>query len=207
FSKSASYKPTLRTNTTRYDQSGKPMVGVENSFDTKIFDGNRWGLQWKPEADSAPGNFPQYYKHEGDQRKVVKASDVPKETNLGSAEFNLAPAGAPYTSPTKGAWATPGPKRGPFKVKLTDGSIVTYSWYRFVDQPSFQQYKWSTAKKQKLQALVEKIHRSWKHTRDYMAPPSSGTLVSLDPALLVTPPKGMEVGFVPIVTGQMAVPK
>ena len=35
-----------------------------------------------------------------------------------------------------------------------------------------------------------------------MAPPSSGTLASLDPALLVNPPKGLEVGYVPIVTRQ-----
>jgi hypothetical protein len=33
-----------------------------------------------------------------------------------------------------------------------------------------------------------------------MAPPSSGTLARLDPALLVAPPKGLEVGYVPIVT-------
>ena len=38
--------------------------------------------------------------------------------------------------------------------------------------------------------------------RDYMAPPTRRELVSLDPALLVTPPKGMEAGYVPIVTRQ-----
>jgi hypothetical protein len=30
----------------------------------------------------------------------------------------------------------------------------------------------------------------------------SGKLAYLDPALIVTPPKGMEIGFVPIVTKQ-----
>lgn len=40
--------------------------------------------------------------------------------------------------------------------------------------------------------------------RDYMAPPTRGTLVALDPALLVTPPKGLEAGYVPIVTHQAA---
>jgi hypothetical protein len=39
-----------------------------------------------------------------------------------------------------------------------------------------------------------------------MAPPTRGKLVSLDPALLVTPPTGMEVGYVPIVTGQEKAP-
>jgi hypothetical protein len=89
-------------------------------------------------------------------------------------------------------------------VKLVDGSLVTYYWYRFVDQPSFQQYRWSEEKKAKLQALVEKLHANWPIDRDYMVPPSRGALVALDPALLVTPPKGLEVGYVPIVRRQSA---
>jgi hypothetical protein len=85
-----------------------------------------------------------------------------------------------------------------------DGSVVTYSWYRFVDQPSFQQYHWSAEKKAKLQAFVEKIHATWPADREYMAPPTRGKLVSLDPGLLVTPPPGLEMGYVPIVTRQAA---
>jgi hypothetical protein len=69
--------------------------------------------------------------------------------------------GAPYTSPAGRAWGKPGPVRGPFQVRLADGSLVTYSWYRFVDQPSFQQYAWNEVKKAKLQAFVEKIHAAW----------------------------------------------
>jgi len=121
-----------------------------------------------------------------------------------SQEFKLAGRGEPYSSPSSGAWARPGPKLGPFTVKLADGSLATYSWYRFVDQPSFQQYDWSQEKKAKLQALVEKLHAAWPIDRDYMAPPSHGALVTLDPALLVTPPKGLEAGYVPIVTRQSA---
>ena len=128
--------------------------------------------------------------------------DVPPETKLLAREFTLAKPGAPYTSPATGAWAQPGPKLGPFTAKLTDGSVATYSWYRFVDQPSFQQYNWSAEKKAKLQALVEKLHANWPTDRDYMEPPTRGKLVALDPALLVTPPPGLEVGYVPIVTHQ-----
>ena len=51
---------------------------------------------------------------------------------------------------------------------------------------------------------MEKIHATWPVGRDYMAPPSRGALVTLDPALLVTPPKGLETGYVPIVTRQAA---
>jgi hypothetical protein len=35
-----------------------------------------------------------------------------------------------------------------------------------------------------------------------MDSPSTGTLVSLDPELIVQPPAGFEVGYVPIVIGQ-----
>ncbi|MCH7559670.1 MAG: hypothetical protein IIB56_19775, partial [Planctomycetes bacterium] len=133
---------------------------------------------------------------------AVAAATVPKGTQLLTQEFRLAGRGDPYISPATGAWTNPGPKRGPYTVDLVDGSTVTYSWYRFVDQPSFQQYKWSDDKKAKLQSFVEKIHANWPIDRDYMAPPSSGELATLDPALLVTPPKGLEVGYVPIVTRQ-----
>ena len=204
FDLSHAFKPKLGTNTTRYDQDGKAIVGVEDTFDTKIFDGNVWGLRWKPNGASAKGDFPQYYKHVGNQRIAISASEVPSETRLASAEFKLAKPGPDYTSPKAGAWTSPGPKAGPYNVSLTDGSVVTYYWYRFVDQPSYQQYKWSEAKKRQLQAFVERVHANWTSNRNYMAPPTTGKLVSLDPALLVTPPKGLERGYVPIVTRQVA---
>ena len=36
----------------------------------------------------------------------------------------------------------------------------------------------------RLQAFVEQIHAHWTIDKDYMAPPSQGALVALDPALL-----------------------
>jgi hypothetical protein len=196
------WKPKLNTNTTHYSQADKKITGVEKSFDTRIFEGNVWGLQWTGDDGFVKGVFPQYYKHVGGKSMAVPDATVPAETKLLTQEFKLAPMGAPYTSPNSGAWAKPGPKRGPFTVRLADGSVVTYSWYRFVDQPSFQQYQWSAEKKAKLQALVEKLHANWPSNRDYVTPPTRGDLVSLDPALLVTPPQGLEFGYVPIVTGQ-----
>ncbi|MBP7936460.1 MAG: hypothetical protein KA354_17615 [Phycisphaerae bacterium] len=204
FDEKGAWKSTLTTQTTRYDQAGKKITGVERVFDTKVFEGNVWGLEWFESKISPKGVFPQYFKHAGEGRVAVAAADVPAETQLHTQQFKLAGPGAPYTSPKSGAWTQPGPKAGPFTVKLADGSVVTYSWYRFIDQPSFQQYGWSAQKKAKLQAFVEKIHANWLIDRDYMAPPSRGTLVALDPALLVTPPKGLGAGYVPIVTRQTA---
>lgn len=204
FDNKGAFKPKLSTRTTRYTQAGKKLVGVERAFDTRIFEGNVWGLQWFGDEISPKGVFPQYYKQVGSERVAVALVDVPAETKLPKQEFKLASMGVPYTSPAVGAWATPGPKRGPFTVTLVDGSVVTYRWYRFVDQPSFQQYGWSEEKRAKLQALVEKLHATWPTDRDYMAPPTRGKLVALDPALIVVPPAGLEVGYVPIVTHQAA---
>ena len=198
------WKPKLNTRTTRYDQGGKRIVGVERVFDTRIFEGNVWGLEWFANGISSKGIFPQYYKHAGEERIPVAVADVPAETGLLTQDFKLARPGKPYTSPATGAWSRPGPKCGPFTARLADGSLVTYSWYRFVDQPSFQQYQWSDQKKAKLQSFVEKLHASWPINRDYMPPPTRGTLVAVDPGLLVTPPEGLEAGYVPIVTCQSA---
>ncbi|MCD6338453.1 MAG: hypothetical protein J7M29_03610, partial [Verrucomicrobia bacterium] len=85
---------------------------------------------------------------------------------------------------------------------LGDGSVVTYYWYRFADQPALLNADLTREERERLQARVEKIHRLWKKDRDYLPPPTSGKLASIDPALIVTPPPGLEVGYVPIATRQ-----
>jgi len=177
FDARGAWKPKLTTRTTRYDQAGKRITGVEQVFDTRIFEGNVWGLQWFTNDVSPKGVFPEYYKHVGDQRIVVPAASVPSETKLQSHGFEQAGAGEPYTSPAVGAWTQPGPASGPFTARLADGSVVTYAWYRFIDQPSFQQYHWTSEKKANLQAFVEKLHSNWPIDRDYMPPPGRGELV------------------------------
>lgn len=207
FDERGAWRPKLTTEQTAYRQAEMPLVGVNRAFETQVFEKNVWGLKWLDTALCPRGQFPQYFKQVANERIAIPESEVPAETGLRTAEFQMADAGEPYTSPSAGAWTVPGPKSGPFTVQLLDGSEVTYSWYRFVDQPSFQQYRWSPEKRAKLQAIVEKLHASWPFDRDYMAPPTTGSLVELDPALIVTPPRGLEVGFVPIVTKQTAAPK
>ena len=202
FDERGAWRATLTTRTPGFDQAGKRMTGIDQVFDTTVFGEYAWGLRWSDSDVSPRGTFPQYYRHDGDRRVAVAATEVPEETGLHTREFRLAGRGAPFTSPGTGAWSDPGPAQGPHTRILGDGSKVTYSWYRFVDQPSFQQYAWDEAKREKLQALVERLHATWPIDRDYMAPPSRGELVALDPALFVTPPPGLDVGYVPIVTRQ-----
>ncbi|MCK7531980.1 MAG: hypothetical protein MZV63_13635 [Marinilabiliales bacterium] len=81
FDEKGAWKPKLTTRTTRFDQGGKKITGVEQVFDTRIFEGNVWGLEWFDRRPSAPrAMFPQYFKHVGDERVAVPAADVPAET-------------------------------------------------------------------------------------------------------------------------------
>ena len=213
FRAEGAYVAKLSTRSTRYDQSGKPIEGVNEVFDTRVFDDNTWGLVWNESEVAGPGRFPEYFRVEEERCVAVAAKDVPRSTSLHERAFERASPGEPFTSPGEeaagGAWSDPGPASGALQVELGDGSLVTYRWYRFVDQPSFQQYmrppySWSEEKREALQSFVEELHRRWPIDRDYMAPPTSGELVRFDPALFVVPPKTMEVGYVPIVTRQEA---
>ena len=112
----------------------------------------------------------------------------------------------PYVTPDKPAscWKRPGPAAGPFQAHPGDGSVVTYYWYRFADQPALLNADLTVNDREDLQARVVKLHRNWTKDREYLAPPMLGKLAEIDPALIVTPPSGLEAGYVPIVTRQAA---
>ncbi len=137
---------------------------------------------------------------------AVAPKDVPAETGLQNVSFRNTDPRTPvaYVTPDdKGScWKTPGPAAGPFKAKLGDGSTVTYYWYRFADQPALLNADLTKEEREEMQRRVEMLHRNWTKDRKYLPPPMIGKLADIDPALIVTPPKGMEVGYVPIVTRQ-----
>ena len=91
---------------------------------------------------------------------------------------------------------------GPFTAYPGDGSEVTYYWYRFADQPSMLNADLTDGEREEMQLKVEKIHREWTKDKEYLAPPTVGALAEIDSALIVMPPEGLEVGYVPIVTRQ-----
>jgi hypothetical protein len=178
-------------------------------------DANTFGYRWKTEPKGERlATLPEYYRlgkdksGQKDQWIPVTADEVPVETGLQKVDFDRPhkEGSKPYVTPEEAGscWKKPGPVAGPFRAQLGDGSVVTYSWYRFADQPALLNAGLSDAERDALQSRVEKIHRSWTRERDYLPPPTVGKLAELDPALLVSPPAGMEAGYVPIVTRQEA---
>ncbi len=228
FREAHSWKPSISPRKISLDQGaqlnagGTRLGGLESVVESIVNESNAFGLQWQENPYGSKGLFPQYFKQVGEERIPVPVEDVPAE--LKASTFALAGTekeyvnwrdgneivsgnfiidkSLPYSTPESGAWTRPGPASQAFSIELKDGSTVTYKWYRFIDQPSFQQFDWSREEKEALQQLVEKIHRSWTIDKTYMAPPTTGELVVIDPALILTPPRGMEVGYVPIVVRQ-----
>ena len=186
-----------------------------NSFATPIaLDDTSYGYKWAKDTVANDGSLitvPEYYRLEKDKKDkekwvVVSAKDVPAETGLAKVEFptRRGPDRRPYLTPDEpdSRWKKPGPAAGPFEAKLGDGSVATYYWYRFADQPALLNADLTVAERETLQKRVEMLHKSWTKDREYLPPPTVGKLADLDPAVLVTPPKGLEVGYVPIVTRQ-----
>jgi hypothetical protein len=178
--------------------------------------GYRWNEQLVTRKDSQEGalvTLPEYYRlvtdgHNKSQWIPVLPKDVPAETGLAAVSFPrpVEDRPEPYVTPDDPAscWKQPGPVAGPFQTHLGDHSVVTYYWYRFADQPALLNADLTKEERESLQTRVEKIHRNWTKDRDYLAPPALGELAEIDPALIVTPPKGLEAGYVPIATRQAA---
>jgi hypothetical protein len=178
--------------------------------------GFRWNYQLVMRKDSKDGplvTLPEYFHLVNDNNKkavwvVVRPEDVPVETGLAKVSFSrpIEDPSEPYVTPddAESCWKKPGPVAGPFQAHPGDGSVVTYYWYRFADQPALLNADLTDQERESLQARVEKLHRNWTKDRDYLAPPTIGKLADIDPALIVTPPPGLEAGYVPIATRQAA---
>lgn len=186
------------------------------SFATPVaIDEFTYGYRWDETAVSPKGKLttlPEFYTlgigaDNKPRWRAIRGVDAPAETGLHKVSFRRpreAPAPEAYVTPegATSVWKAPGPVAGPFTRTLGDGSVVTYSWYRFADQPAMLNADLTPAEREDLQKKVEMIHRHWTKDREYLPPNTVGVLADVDPALLVTPPKGMEAGYVPIVTRQ-----
>lgn len=196
---------------------GKKATLAWNSFATPTaLDGTTYGYKWAKDLVTKGGGtitLPEYYKltagkNDKEHWIVVSERGVPVETGLAKVAFprRRGPDRRPYVTPGEadGCWKKPGPAAGPFEAKLSDGSVVTYCWYRFADQPALLNADMTAPEREVLQKRVELLHKKWTKDLEYLPPPTVGELADLDPGVLVTPPTGMEVGYVPIVTRQAA---
>lgn len=207
FAQGASFAPSVEGNDYNARIAGTP-VTFDSSFSAGAMataDGRTaLGLRWFPPLEA--GVFPEYYVESGGTWRPIGASQVPPETQLAQQRFDALPTGAQARLDTAAGspWAATGWTAGPFRVRLGDGSTVEYVWYRFADQPAIARLGLPAATLQRLQALVEAMHETYGVNGASFAPPAAGALATLDPGVIVTPPAGLEKGFVPIAIRQFA---
>lgn len=198
------------------DRSKAPEVDWASYATAVALSESTYGIRWNRDLLSRSSTLrsletlPEYYRLttnlNGQERwVVVTPAEVPAETGLREAKFPAPKRTAePYVTPDEpdSSWKKPGPTAGPFNRTLGDGSEITFYWYRFADQPAMQNADLTTPEREAIQKRVEQIHRNWTQNRNYLPSNSVGSLASIDPALIAKPPKGLEVGYVPIVTRQ-----
>jgi len=136
----------------------------------------------------------------------VDESSVPSQ--LQTAKFPANSVHGPYDGITSqasgGCETTPGPANSTlFCVNTLTPAWVAFRWYKYINQPAFQHLSLSTQQKQYLQNRIENFHRAYPPgtKAQWIKPgvaPSYG-ISAIDPALIVTPPQGLEIGYVPIV--------
>jgi hypothetical protein len=98
------------------------------------------------------------------------------------------------------------------QVTLEDGAIVEYRWYRWRDQPAMRSMArefpevYTESYLSELQSRVEKMHTAGWFTpgtsQSFLRRPRDTSLTEVERVLVMTPPAGKEVGWVPISLGQ-----
>ena len=172
--------------------------------------------------DSNLVQMPEYYrlKKGAKAARAIPESDVPKQSKLTGIKFPedskkdfrfsgfisdpietpLHP-GYKFKNEITNTWTKPGPTAGPFVTKLSDGSQVVYYWYKFNEQPAILNSDMDQAERELVQKRVELMHKHWSIKDKYFPDPAQ-PLASVDQGVIVTPPKGLEVGYVPICAHQ-----
>ena len=194
------FSPKLNAQSPGVYQEGKILGTLSSSLAVKTFEsGAAYGFSMGGGARLE--KIPQYYKEVGSSRIAIKESDAP--TALVNAKFGSLMQTSTHVYQEPSWWKQSPAASGDLTADLRDGSQVTYRWYKFVDQPSLQRFEMNAAEKAGIQGAIEKMQKEWNNF-SMMKDPTVGSLASFDEGLMVTPPKGLEIGYVPIVVKQKA---
>ena len=197
------FSPLLNTQTPKIYQEGKILGNLSRLLAVKVFE-SRSAYGFAMGGDVRLEKLPQYYKEVGGTRIAIKESEAP--TALVKTKFGSSMQTSTYIYQAPSWWQQSPAASGDLTADLRDGSQVTYRWYKFVDQPSLQRFEMNAAEKAGIQGAIEKMQNQWNNF-SMMKNPTVGSLVSFDEGLMVIPPKGLEIGYVPIVVKQNAADK
>ena len=180
-------------------------------------------FEWDGAGEEERG-WGQYYEMQGTTVVPVEEKDVPLElaelaygtipytTSLSPHELSEEGGYNESITPDYSCYVCPNGDICDQEIHQTildDGSIISYQWFRFRDQPLFQgliqDYPETYTEEylEDLQRLIEQMHKDWGSSQLFLERPTTLDelhLVEIDHGLLVEPPQGKEFGWVPIVT-------
>jgi len=181
------------TRDAEYHVEGSRSVKVA-TLETTVEDGD---CVWSAHTEDSSGKLPQYFSS---NLKPISEANAPPE--LRAQSFPAKGAWGPYDAishPPSGSCMKSPADPDLYCIQTQSPSWVAFKWYKFVEQPAFQRVGLSAQEKQFLQGRVEKLHRMTGRTSRWIkARHAEGDLAVVDPVQFVTPPKGLEVGYVPI---------
>eukprot|EP00759_Apiculatamorpha_spiralis_P036572 PhF_6_TR3672/c0_g1_i1/m.5180 len=177
-----------------------------------------WSVRFnKNLCTTSPCTLPEYFTVNGTSMSTppkgdpLATSTLPKKSQPTTAPNNAWDALTPLPSTFADGKCidSPGPAVSDLNcTKTAANTWVAWRWYKFVDQPSLQRAKLTSAQRDYLQTRIVQLHKlmtprtqssKWIKTPPSIQSGKDGGLGTIDPALLVTPPLGMEYGYVPIV--------
>ncbi len=197
------FSPLLNASSRAVYQEGKVLGNLTQLLSVRTLE-SRSAYGFSFSGTTRLADIPQYYKEVTGARVAITEAQAPAALIAANFGTSMQTSSYVYREPTW--WKQSPAASGDFTSNLRDGSQVVYRWYKFADQPSLQRFELNSTEKANLQAAIEKIQVEWSNF-SLMKDPTSGTLASFDEGLMVTPPKGLEVGYVPIVVKQMAADK
>ena len=180
-------------------------------------------FEWDGAGEEERG-WGQYYEMQGTTVVPVEEKDVPLElaelaygtipytTSLSPHELTEEGGYSELITPDYSCYVCPNGDicdQDIHQTILDDGSIISYQWFRFRDQPLFQGLiqdypeTYTEEHLEDLQQLIEQMHKDWGSSQLFLERPTTLDelhLVEIDHGLLVEPPEGKEFGWVPIVT-------
>ena len=194
------FSPLLNAKSPKVYQEGMELGSLSTLLAVKVFESqSAYGFSMGGQARLE--RLPEYYKQVGNKRIAIKESEAPAA--LVASKFGSLMQTSKYIYQEPSWWRKNPAASKDLTANLRDGSQVTYRWYKFVDQPSLQRFEMNAAEKAGIQGAIEKMQKEWNNFA-MMKDPTVGSLVSFDEGLMVTPPKGLEIGYVPIVVKQKA---
>jgi len=191
------------TNSAIFNVEGDTHFQV-GTLKTSIEDGDCvWSIKMDNASCSRTSDcsLPQYIS------RKLQPTDASRVTSaLRNKGFPRKSGGRAYDAlsspPAGGCMDSPGPALSTlFCVQTRSPSWVAWKWYKFVDQPAMVRAKLSDSQRAFMQKRVETMHKMVKRESRWIKSRGAAAvgLAAIDSALFVTPPKGMEYGFVPVV--------